>query len=297
MTESETGASNRNVAEETNRGCAIERDDSGTLSDRWTDRAWSSGSYPEIAPKYAPMGGHLVERTDVSPDDDVLDVGCGTGTVAIAAARRGARAIGVDITPSLLERARNNADVAGVDNTSWREGDATALPFDDDAFDVTLSNLGHMYGDPPDLAARELLRVTRPGGRIGFTSWTPASLYPSMAGVVVTVLSPDDLPDFSEPPFLWGDSGTVRRRLGESVEGLDFETGTVQYPALSPEHFWQQTATNSGMFVQVLEEVDDDVRPKLRDQVIDTIEPYFDDRTNAVELEYLLATATVTTSG
>jgi len=241
------------------------------------------------------MGGHLVERTDVGSDDEVLDVGCGTGTVALTAARRDARVTGVDIQPELVERARTNADMAGID-VSWRGGDATALPFETNAFDVTLSNLGHMYGDPPDAAARELLRVTRPGGRIGFTSWTPTSLYPAMAGVVMSVLSPEDLPDFSEPPFLWGDSGTVQKRLGDSVTDLEFETETTLYPALSPEHFWERTSTNSGMFIEVLDGVADEELPDLRDQLVETIEPYFDDRENAVELEYLLTTATVTAS-
>jgi len=263
------------------------------MSDRWAKRVWAAGSYENIASKYVAMGGHLVERTGVDPDDAVIDIGCGTGTVAITAARRGAQVTGVDIQPALLEHARSNAEIAGTE-ISWREADTTALPFETSSFDVTLSNLGHMYGDPPDAAAQELLRVIRPGGRIGFTSWTPTSLYPSVAGVFMTVLSSEQLPDFSEPPFLWGDSGTVEKRLGDAVSDISLETRSVQYPALSPEHFWQQTATNSGMFTEVLEEVDADDIPALRKQVIGTIEPYFDETENAVELEYLLTTATVT---
>lgn len=266
-----------------------------SISNRWAKGVWAAGSYEEIASKYASMGGHLVKRTDVGSDDEVLDVGCGTGTVALTAAQRDARVTGVDIQPELLARARANADLAGID-VSWREGNATALPFETNTFDITLSNLGHMYGDPPDAAARELLRVTQPEGRIGFTSWTATSLYPAMAGVVTTFLEPEDLPDFSEPPFLWGDSGTVQDRLGESVTDLEFETETILYPALSPEHFWKQTATNSGMFIEILDDVADEDLPDLREQLVRTIKPYFDDRENGVELEYLLTTATVTTS-
>lgn len=265
------------------------------VADRWTKRVWASGSYEEIAPNYVSMGGHLVERIDVDVDETVLDVGCGTGTVAITAARRGAQVTGVDIQPAMLDHARRNAEIAGVD-VSWREADVTALPFEGNTFDATLSNLGHMYGDPPDTTTRELLRVTRPGGRIGFTSWTPTSLYPSMAGVVMTVLSPEHLPEFSEPPFLWGDPDTVDARLGDAVADLTFETETVQYPALSPEHFWRHTATNSGIFTRILESVDDDDRSALRERSIETIEPYFDPRENAVELEYRLTSATVTDS-
>ena len=264
--------------------------------DRWARRVWSAGSYENVAPKYRSMGGRLVERVGVSAGDEVLDVGCGTGTVAITAARRDARVTGVDITPELVDRARENADSAGVEGISWREGNATDLPFADDAFDVTLSNLGHVYGDPPDAAARELLRVTRPGGRIGFTSWTPTSPYPAMAGVVVPALSPEELPDFSEPPFLWGDRGTVRERLGAAVRELEFEAYTVDYPALSAEHFFDQTAAHSGIFIDVLEGLDEDDFPRIREGVIETIEPHFDERENAVELEYLLTRARVPNS-
>lgn len=296
MTEPETDEPNSDSIEEANAGDAVDKRHTGdeTSFDRWTKRVWAAGSYADIAPKYRSMGGRLVDRTAVSAGEDVLDVGCGTGSVAITAARRDAHVTGLDITPELLERARVNADRAAVEGISWRVGTATNLPFAENAFDVTLSNLGHMYGDPPDTAAQELLRVTRPGGRIGFTSWTPTSLYPSMAGVIVTALSPDDLPDVSEPPFLWGDPGTVRERLGAGVRALEFETDTVRYPALSPEHFWYQTATNSGMFIEVLDAVDDDELPGLREQLIETIEPYFDGERNAVDLEYLRTTASRT---
>lgn len=294
MPESDIEGTDDRPPEETNASCAVDGQnaDPEPASDRWRKDVWASGSYSDVAPKYVSMAGRLVQRADVGDGDAVLDVGCGTGTVAVAAARRGGQVTGVDIQPVMLEHARENADIAGVE-VSWREGDVTSLPFESNAFDAVLSNLGHMYGDPPDAAASELLRVTRPGGRIGFTSWTPDSPYPAMAGAAMTVLPPEGLPDFSEPPFLWGDTGTVRERLGDSVEDLEFETGTVQYPALSPEHFWEHTTTTSGMFVEALEEVDDDELPGLRELAIETIESYFDESENAVELEYLLTTATV----
>lgn len=299
MTKPDPDAVNRERTVETTASCTVTQtnNDPETVSDQWIEKVWSAGSYSEIAPKYSPMAGHLVEQTEISSEDHVLDIGCGTGTVAITAARRGAQVTGVDITPTFLQKAQANAEIAGIENLSWQEGDATDLPFDDNTFDVTVSNLGHMYGDPPDTAAQELLRVTRPSGRIGFTSWTPTSLYPSMAGIVMTVVPPENLPDFSEPPFLWGDTSTVQQRLGDSVENIEFETETVQYQALSPEHFWQQTATNSGMFVEVLEAVTEKELSELREQLIEAIEPYFDNRENAVELEYRLTTAIVSDSG
>ncbi|MFC4439004.1 MULTISPECIES: class I SAM-dependent methyltransferase [Natrialbaceae] len=139
-------------------------------SDEQTKRVWSLGSYSDIAPTFLGTAAHLVGTAGISATDAVLDVGCGTGNAAITAARRGARVTGLDIVPAMLDEARENATIAGVEPIDWQEGSATDLPFEDDAFDVTLSCLGHVFAEPPDDAGRELLRVTRPGGRIAFTS-------------------------------------------------------------------------------------------------------------------------------
>lgn len=255
------------------------------------DAVWTNGSYETVAPTYYSMAGRLVERTGVDADDEVLDIGCGTGTVAITAARRGTRVTGVDITPEMLDQARKNAEIAGLEGIDLQDGDARDLPFEDDAFDVVLSSLGHMYGDPPAKTTAELLRVTRPGGTIGFTSWTPTSLYPFMSSVMTTYLPPEDLPEFTQPPFAWGDSDVVRNRLGEQVDSLSFETETTLSPALSPAHFWRETVETSGPFIEFLDAVPDTKRPLLREEMIETIQPYFNEQRNGVELEYLLTTA------
>lgn len=257
------------------------------------DRMWSTGSYEEMAPNYLSMAAKLVERAGVAPTDAVLDVGCGTGNVAITAARRGARATGVDVTPSMLDLARENERTADADGVDWREADATDLPFEADAFDATLSSLGHMYADPPGTTTRELVRVTAPGGTLGFTAWTPTSLFPEMAAVAMTYLPPAARPEFTDPPFAWGDPDVVRTRLGDDVEDVAFETETATYPALSPEHFWREMAANSGAFVETVAAIDEEDRRALRQQMIETIAPHFDDEENAVELTYLLTTGTV----
>lgn len=262
--------------------------DSQTLQD---EAIWSNGSYEEVAPNYLSMAGSLVERTSVSPDDDVLDIGCGTGSVTITAARRGASVTGVDITPAMLAQARKNAAVADVEDITWQEANARDLPFEDDSFDVTLSSLGHMYADPPEQAADELLRVTRPDGYIGFTAWTPTSLYPFLAGVLTTYLPPDAIPEMSAPPFQWGDSAVVEQRLGGTVQQLAFETGTTLYPTLSPAHFWRELTETSGVFESLVGAVDEADMDSLRTEAVETIQPYFDETRNAIELEYLRTTA------
>ena len=249
---------------------------------------WTIGSYPTLARAFLAMAARLVDAA-VEPGDRVLDVACGTGNVALTAHRRSADVTAVDITPAMLGAARERAAVIDAD-LDWHEGDAAALPFDDDAFDVTLSCLGHMFAHDADAAASELVRVTRPGGRIAFTSWTPRSGVAAMMKVLSDHLpSPPDSP----PPFRWGDPDAVRDRFGRRVEGLRFETGTVRYPALSPAHFWESMATDSGAIILLVEDVDEAERPALRREEIETLAAHFSDADNAMELEYRLVTASV----
>ncbi|UTF52529.1 class I SAM-dependent methyltransferase [Natronosalvus rutilus] len=258
--------------------------------DERAKRVWSLGSYPDIAPHFLSMAAHLVESTAVIEDDTVLDVACGTGNVALTAARRGATVTGLDLVPTMLEVARENATIADVD-VEWHEGTATDLPFEDDTFDVTLSSVGHVFAEPPEAAAHELLRVTRSGGTVGFTSWTPSSVVPAM-GAVVREYLPQNLKT-PDPPSLWGDPAVVRDRIGSEVDEITFETASVLIPALSPSHYWESATTESGLFIVALKSVDHADRPALRDETVETIGRYFDGRRNCVPMEYLLAKATM----
>lgn len=260
-------------------------------SEEQVTQVWTLGSYADIGPTFLPMAGHLVDAAGVESGHRVLDIACGTGNVAITAGRRGATVTGLDITPAMLSDARENATIAGVEDIDWREGDATDLPFEDDAFDVTLSCVGHVFANPPGRSADELLRVTRPGGRVAFTSWTPSSVVPAMASIVQGYLPPD--PDADEPPFRWGDPAVVRDRLADGVVDLSFETGTVYQPVISPAHYWEGARTQSGLFIVALDRIDDADHPALREEMIEAISGYFDDRRNNVPMEYRLAKATV----
>ena len=119
-----------------------------------------------------PAAAHLVAHANIAAGQRVLDVACGTGVVAVTAARLGAQVSALDLTPQLLERARENAELAGV-RVEWREGDAEQLPFEDAAFDAVLSQYGHMFAPRPEVAVSEMLRVLKPGGTIAFSTWPP----------------------------------------------------------------------------------------------------------------------------
>ena len=251
---------------------------------------WTLGSYPVLAHTFLPLAAELVDAAGVGPDDRVLDVACGTGNVALTAHRRGATVTGLDITPAMLEAAREHAGVVDAD-VEWREGDATDLPVADDAVDVTCSCLGHMFATDPSAAAEELLRVTRPGGTVAFNSWTPGSAIDEMVSTLVDYLPPR--PDAPPSPHLWGDPEVVAERLGARVTDLSIQTGTLDYPALSPAHFWHGMTTDSGPVMVALEAVDEADRDDLDTAEAATLEPFFAEGRNAVEQEYLLATATV----
>lgn len=255
-----------------------------------TRREWTVGHYPTLARIFLPLAAELVDAVLVGPDDRVLDVACGTGNVALTAWRGGAQVTGVDITPAMLDAARERAAVIDAD-VDWREGDAAALPFPDDSFDVTLSCLGHMFVPDAKAAGDELLRVTKPGGAVAYTAWTPESGIAAMMRVLVAHLPVP--PDDSPPPFLWGDPDVVRERLGDRVEALRDETGTLRYPAASPAHFWESMKVDSGAIALAVETVDEAGLPALDEDVVAALDPYFSDAANAVELEYRVVTATV----
>ena len=183
-----------------------------------------------------PAAGELVTFAHVQAGETVLDIGCGTGVVAVTAARAGAKATGVDLTPILLERARENASAAKVD-VEFVEGDAEALPYADGAFDVVLSQFGHMFAPRPEVATAEMLRVLRPGGRIAFTTWPPEHVMGLLFALIARAMPPPPSgAPVPAPPPLWGDPNVVRERLGDRVSGLRFGRGVLFMPALSPEH-------------------------------------------------------------
>ncbi|HWI74233.1 MAG TPA: class I SAM-dependent methyltransferase [Baekduia sp.] len=176
---------------------------------------WALGNYARMAFRLRPAAARVVEAADVASGDAVLDVACGTGNAALAAAARGAGpVVGVDLEPALLEQARAAAPDVPVD---WRVGDATALPVDDGAFDVVVSAFGVMYAADQPAAAKELARVLRPGGRVALANWVPGSVLPAMGAALAPFLPPP--PPGGAPPPRWGDETAARALLTDA--GLD----------------------------------------------------------------------------
>jgi SAM-dependent methyltransferase len=190
-----------------------------------------------------PQAARLATRAGIRPGQSVLDVGCGTGVVAITSARRGARVTALDLTPELLARARENAGTAGV-TVEWHEGDVEQLPFGDAAFDVVVSQFGHMFAPRPAVAIGEMLRVLKPGGTIAFSTWPPNLMVGRMFSFLGRYLPPP--PDGVSPPPLWGETNIVRERLGAAVKDISFDMETMLVPALSPAHYREHMERTAG---------------------------------------------------
>lgn len=233
-----------------------------------------------------PAAARLVRFAGVGKGMRVLDVGCGTGVVAVTAARMGAQVTGIDLTPTLLERARENSQIAEVE-IEWQEGDVEALPFDNEEFDVVLSQFAHIFAPRPEVAMREMLRVLKPGGTIAFSTWPPEM----MSGRTMALSSrymAASTPGVAPPP-LWGDPNVVRQRLGDAVTDIVFAREHLLSPALSPQHHRlerERSAGNLTKLVETLAATNPEQLEAFRREYEATVEQYLQD--NTVRHDYLM---------
>jgi len=190
---------------------------------------WSAGDWPTLAKLVEEPGRRTVERAGIASGQEVLDVGAGNGNVAIPAAQAGARVVALDPTPELFESGRARAAEAGVE-IEWVEGEATALPYDDDRFDAVLSNFGAMFAGDHMRAAAELSRVCKPDGVIVMTSWALDHMNGRLFFAMGPFMPPP--PEGVQPPFLWGDEDHVRECFGPTGRTVTIErdTAPVEFP-------------------------------------------------------------------
>lgn len=235
-----------------------------------------------------PPAAHLVRFAGVRAGQSVLDAATGTGVVALSARERGARVTALDLTPELLERAKENATIAEVGDIAWHEGDVENLPFPDASFDVVLSQFGHIFAPRPEVAVREMLRVLKPGGRIAFSTWPPEQMLGRMFQLTSAYAPP---PPGVAPPQQWGDPNVVRERLGASVRDLFFERGVLSFAALSVPHYRLNLEKTSGTVIKLLERLQDDPEKlaSFRREIDALVTEYRVD--NAVRQEYLMSRA------
>jgi SAM-dependent methyltransferase len=232
----------------------------------------------------------LAKFAGVRSGQDLLDVACGTGVLALSAFRMGAKVTALDLTPQLLERARENAALAEA-SIDWREGDVEHLPFTDGHFDVVISQFGHIFAPRPDVAITEMLRVLKSGGTIAFSTWPPDQ-FVGRAFALNAQYLPAPPPGVS-PPAEWGDRDIIRQRLGARVEDIEFESGTMLVPALSTRHNRVMAERAIGGMIRVtatLSKEDPARLARFQREYEELAAEYFAD--NAVRQDFLMTRAT-----
>ncbi len=234
----------------------------------------------------AAPAARLVRYAGIAAGQRVLDVGTGTGVVALTAARTGAQVTGLDLTPALLERARENAALAEL-SIDWREGDAEDLPFEDASFDVVVSQFGHMFAPRAEVAIAQMLRVLRPRGTLAFATWPPEHFVGRFFALVAQY-SPPPPPGMSAPAA-WGDVSVVRQRLGEAVGSLRFERGVMQINTLSLHHIGRTLEETIGPLRALVRSGDATAIARYRTAFRELAAEYFED--NVVRQDYLMTSA------
>lgn len=217
--------------------------------------AWALGDYHRFAKATVwECGSTLVEACGITAGERVLDVAAGTGNTAIRAAEAGADVVASDLTPENFESGRREARGRGVE-LDWVEADAEALPFEDDSFDVVTSSFGAIFAPDQQAVADEMLRVCRPGGRIGMVNFTPESLLTDFFGALTPYSPP---PPGEHPPTLWGSEDRVRELFGDGVDSLQMSRRHYVERAPAPADYVDLCKQTFGPVVAIFASLSDD---------------------------------------
>jgi len=176
---------------------------------------WAAGDFDAVVPFIWEAGGAAAEGAGCGPGDRVLDIAAGSGNAAIQAAMRGADVVASDLTPELFEPGRRRAAENGVE-LEWVEADAEALPFEDASFDAAISTFGIMFAPRQSVAAAELARVVKPGGRIALCSWRPEGFIGEMFATIAGFMNPP--PPVEGPPVRWGTDEGAHALLDDAFD-------------------------------------------------------------------------------
>ena len=251
--------------------------------------AWSAGAFEEVAESIGDVHAALVGALAPEPGERWLDVACGAGHVAELAAGAGALVTGIYIAPRLIDVAKARAAAGGYD-IDYHVGDAESLAVPDAGFDVAVSSFGMIFAPDHDAVAREFARVLRPGGRLGFSAWTPEGTVGEMLKAFGAFQPPP--PPGAGAPLMWGREEYVRDKLGDVFE-LSVERRISHFEDESPEQAWEYFAPRFGPVKMMLDNLDpghrDDLERAAREHFERGRQPdgrYVDDR------EYLLVTGT-----
>lgn len=226
-------------------------------------QTWGSGDYDRIAVHIMITSELLCEAVDLHPWHEVLDVACGSGNAAIAAARRFCQVTGVDYVPALLERAQARAEFEHL-SVVFKEGDAEALAFPDETFDVVLSTFGSMFAPNQEKAANEMVRVCRPGGKIGLANWTPNGFIGELFRITGRHVAP---PSGLKPPTLWGTEQRLRELFGDAISSINVAKRFFVFRFRSADHWIEFFRTYYGPTLKAFATLDDKGKEALANDI------------------------------
>jgi SAM-dependent methyltransferase len=249
---------------------------------------WGSAPFEKVASQIANIHDHLVAELAPQPGEEWLDVGTGTGGVAVRAARAGAKVTGSDLSPVLIETAKRLAQEEGLE-IDYEVGDAERLPSADASYDVVSSSFGAMFAPDHAAVARELARVTRPGGRVGLTTWEPDGGIGEFFRLVAKFQPPP--PEGAGNPLDWGGEEPVRELLGKDFE-LRFVHGQDPQIGESGEELWQLFVTAFGPLKTLHDSLDEAGREQLHNAYVEHMEEHRQNGRIEAPREYLIILGT-----
>jgi SAM-dependent methyltransferase len=249
---------------------------------------WGNGPYERITNTVRDIHDLVIERVDPKPGERLLDAATGTGAVAILAAQRGAKVIGQDLAPVLIDTARQRAAEEGA-KVEFEVGDAEAMSYDDASFDIVTSTCGVMFAPDHAAIAEELARVTKPGGRIALACWMPGTGMAEVFAMMRPFLPPPA--PGAGSPFAWGDREHVRELLGDAFE-LEFEEHDSPLAVASGEEYWELFSSSYGPTKSAAEALDPDRREEFHRTWVAFIEAFREGNGIVHHREYLLTLGT-----
>jgi ubiquinone/menaquinone biosynthesis C-methylase UbiE len=235
--------------------------------------AWEAGDYGRAARQSLLASELICEVVGLRANERVLDVACGTGVTALAAARRYADVDGIDFSTNALAAARGQAEFEGLDNVAFIEGYAEALPYEDGMFDVVLSTFGVQFVSNQEAAARELIRVCRSGGRIGLANWSPRGFFGHFFKLMADYAPPpmQKMPTPARPGVLWGTEERLEELFGGHVEFTSIEKRTSRSRYRSAEEWLHVTRQSLGPMTQIIEQIDANRRTAFIHELLDLV--------------------------